>query len=59
MAAKKDENVYLETMEEAENEDTELTKAWYSEGYGVPMGKYKKGILENFRKPNLTLLDNK
>ena len=46
-------------MEEAEDENTEPTKVGYSQGFGLPMGEHKVGLLENFSKSNFNSLDYK
>ena len=50
VAAQKISDVHLETMEEAENKDTEPKEIGYPRVPGLPVGKYTSWLLENCRK---------
>ena len=50
---------YLEAMEEALNEGSQLKEAGNSSGQGIPVGQLPIGLLANRRKPGISVFHYK
>ena len=59
VVAKKNTDVYLEAMEEAPNEGSQLKEAGNSSGQGIPVGEFPIGLLANCRKPSFSMFHYK
>ena len=59
MAAAQVSHVYLEAMEEAPNEGSQLKEAGNSSGQGIPVGEFPIGLLANCRKPSFSMFHYK
>ena len=59
VVTKKNTDVYLEAMEEAPNEGSQLKEAGNSSGQGIPVGEFPIGLLANCRKPSFSMFHYK